>query len=178
MRSKVFQEAGKLRIAIPLNRSWITLFLVVWLTGWTYGGLSIGSHLLRHFEFFDFVWMCFWVVAECAACYFLLRMLGGSDVIEATVTEFALRKQTFGVGLENTYLVSEMRDLRFQPEVGGGRSRRASRITFDYGAKTIRFGEGIDEAEAAQLISLVQSQCHIARTPTQTEGGIKFWQQR
>lgn len=177
MRSKVFQEAGTLRIAIPVTRFWVALFIVVWLTFWTYGGLQIGHKLLRHFELFNFVWMCFWVVAECGALYFLLRVLGGSDVIEATAAEFTLRKQVFSLGMAKVYLVSEMRDLRFQPEAGGGRGHRASQIAFDYGAKTIGFGEGIDEAEAAQLITLIQTHSNVARTTGAPTGGIKFWQQ-
>ena len=54
--------------------------------------------------------------------------------------------------IRNSYLVREMRDLRFQPASGAGNGRRASRIAFDYGARTVPFGAGIEEAEAAELI--------------------------
>jgi hypothetical protein len=41
-----------------------------------------------------------------------------------------------------------MHALRFQPEIGSGKRRNASRIAFDYGAKTLAFAEEIEEAEA------------------------------
>ncbi len=177
MRSKASQEAGTLRIIIPVSRYWLALFLLIWLTLWTYGGVDTGHKLLLHFEIFSFMWMCFWVVGECFAFYFMLRALGRSDVIEATATEFRLRMQVFGLGPTKIYLVREMRDLRFQPETGAGKGRRASRIAFDYGAKTIGFAENVDEAEAAQLINLIQRQSNVARTSDFPASGIKFWQQ-
>jgi hypothetical protein len=169
MRSTVVDDAGVLRISIPMKRTWVALFVAVWLILWTYGGTDVGRKLLHRFDPGAFLWMCFWVVAECFAVYFLLRTLAGSDTINANAGEFRLRKQVFGIGVTRTYLVSEMRDLRFQPEMGGGRSRRASRIAFNYGAKTISFGEEIEEAEAAQLVSMIEARCNIAHTAAATE---------
>lgn len=177
MRSKVSHEAGDLRISIPMKRSWVILFILIWLTGWTYGGVEMGRKLFHQFDLFTLVWMCFWVFAECSAVYFMLRTLFGQDLVVATASEFRLSKQTLAIGYTKVYLVSEMRDLRFQPEIGSGKSRRASRIAFDYGAKTIGFAEDIEEAEAAELIILIKNQCSIRRSPSAAESGIKFWQQ-
>jgi len=177
LRSKVSRESGDLRISIPMKRSWVILFILVWLTFWTYGGFDTGRKLLHQFDVGAFIWMCFWAFAECGAVYVILRMLFGQDVVAATPSEFHLSKQIFGIGYTRAYLVQEMRDLRFQPEVGSARSRRASRIAFDYGAKTISFAPEIDEAEAAELIVLIKNQCNIRQSPSAVESGIKFWQQ-
>lgn len=176
MRSPVSDEAGELRISVPVKRGWVTLFLLVWLTFWTYGGLQIGRRLLRKFDPGEFIWMCFWVVTECAAAYYFLRMLFGRDLVVANASEFCLFKQILGIGPSKIYIVSQVRDLRFQPEVSGGKSRRASRIAFDYGARTISLAEEIEEAEAAALIDLIRSRCNIPQSSSRTETGTKFWQ--
>jgi hypothetical protein len=77
-----------------------------------------------------------------------------------------------------SYLVREMRNLRFQPAAGAGKGRTASRIAFDYGAKTVTFGTDIEEAEAADLIRRVRHRCAIVDTATTPKSGIKFWQPR
>jgi len=46
--------------------------------------------------------------------------------------------------LSRKYFVSQMRNLRFQPAVGSGKSRIASRNAFDCGAKTLGCAREID----------------------------------
>ena len=38
--------------------------------------------------------------------------------------------------------------------IGGGA------IAFDYEAKTLRFGAGLDETEAKQVVTAIQKRCH------------------
>ena len=71
-----------------------------------------------------------------------------------------------------------MRDLRFQPASGVGKGRRASRIAFDYGARTVPFGAGIEEAEAAELIGRMRPRLALVEALTAPAAGIKFWQPR
>jgi hypothetical protein len=71
-----------------------------------------------------------------------------------------------------------MRDLRYQPELGTGRGRKASQIAFDYGAKTVRFARDIEEAEAAELITRIKQRCSIAQNPSPKGPQLRFWQQR
>lgn len=87
--------------------------------------------------------------------YAILRMLWGHDIVQVGNGVFEVRKEIFGLGFSKQYLLSEVRDLRFQPETGGGKSHSESRLAFDYGAKTISFGEGIEEGEANQLIRTI-----------------------
>ena len=39
-------------------------------------------------------------------------------------------------------------------------------IAFDYGAKTYRFGSGIDEAEARKIVGLLESHHHFESQPS------------
>jgi hypothetical protein len=99
-------------------------------------------------------------------------------VVTVNSTAFTLTTKLFGVGKSKEYLVAKMRDIRFQSQIGAGRSTKPSRIAFDYGAKTIGFADDIEEAEAANLIAQINQHCQIASTPTPQQGGIKFWRQQ
>jgi hypothetical protein len=178
MRSTVAEDGGSLRISIPQKRNWTTvLFFAIWLPLWTYGGWDIGHKLVRNFRLFEFLWMLFWVAAELTVFYVLLRMFFGQDTVLVNASTFNLRKEILGLAWTRAYLVPEVRNLRFAPESGAGRGRRASRIAFDYGATTIDFGEEIEEAEATQLINTIKSRCNIPASPAETATAVKFWHQ-
>ena len=106
--------------------------------------LQAGRSLINHLSLFLCVWMIGWAFGELSASYTLLYAVGGREVIVANPVTVTRRTKLFGLSWSKTYLVREMRDLRFQPEVGSGKSRRASRIAFDYGAKTISFALDIE----------------------------------
>src|SRR5580765_6643115 len=125
MRSVVSEESGRLRIVIPMRkRVFLLLFLLAWLGGWTLGGIAIGKQLSQKFNLFEAFWMCGWVMGEVVATYTLLRMSGGRDMVQVGDGLLALRKEVFGIGLPKQYSLSEIRDLRFRPEMGGGKSHR------------------------------------------------------
>jgi hypothetical protein len=178
MRCTVLEQGGTIQISIPPRRNWTIVFFLVWLTGWTYGGIEIGRKLLSHFDLFNFIWMFGWAFGVLWVSYALLYALAGREIVQASAETLTRRTQIFGLGPTKAYLVREIRDLRYQPEVGAGRSRRASRIAFDYGAKTVSFATEVEEAEAAELISRIMQRCNIARTASPQESGIKFWQQQ
>jgi hypothetical protein len=177
LRSTVSEDSGALQISIPMKRRWLVLpFLLCWLSLWTYGGWDTGNKLAKHFEFFDFVWMGMWAFGEFCVIAWCLRMLGGRDEVVVHGDTLTIRKQIFSVGLTKMYSISEARDLRFQPEMDAARRHRDSRIAFDYGAKTITFGDAIDEAEAAQLITMIKGRSRFSDSPSLEGSGIKFWQ--
>ena len=73
--------------------------------------------------------MFFWAFSEVTVIYVLLRMLFGRDVVIITSGTFSVRKELFGFGRTKTYIVSEMHDVRFQPEIGSGKSAALPLIT-------------------------------------------------
>lgn len=175
-RSNVSEEAEGVRISIPSKWSAIIVFLGVWLTFWTIGGMSAARSLQRHFNLFLCFWLVGWMVGELAVTYAILYVIGGKEVIFANSETLRCKTQIFGLGLAKSYVVREMRNLRFQPATGAGKSRRASRIAFDYGAKTITFGADLDEVEAVALIARIRQRCPIADTSSVQESGTRFWQ--
>jgi len=178
MRSTISDDQGRLQINVPLKQFGAAAFVAFWLAGWTYGGIAILRQLIEKPNIFEAAWICFWIVSLPFALYTLLRMLGGTDVVLADERGLVIRREIFGVGLGKQYLASEMRDLRFQPEVGSGRSHRYSRVAFDYGSKTVTFGEGLEESEATQLIYLINQRCNISHTPPRDGSTPSFWQGR
>jgi hypothetical protein len=175
-RSSVSEEAEGVRISIPSKWSTVVVFLGVWLTFWTIGGVSAARSLQRHFNLFLCFWLAGWTVGELAVTYAILYVIGGKEVILANSETLTCKRQIFGLGLAKSYVVREMRNLRFQPATGAGKSRRASRIAFDYGVKTITFGADLDEAEAVALIGRIRQRCPSADTSSVQGSGTRFWQ--
>jgi hypothetical protein len=177
-RAIVSEETEGVRISIPSKRSWGRLFLAAWLCGWTVAGVSAARSLQHHFNLFLCFWLVGWFLGELAASCAILYMLGGCEVVLANSERLSCTTEIFGLGFAKSYLVREMRDLRFQPASGVGKGLRASRIAFDYGAKTIPFGADIEEAEATELISRIRQRCAIVEASPAPAAGIKFWQPR
>ena len=177
MRSIVSEEGAAVRVSIPMQKNWfVGAFIACWLGGWTFGGLQVFKHLLNDFELFSAFWMGGWALGEAFAALWLLRLLGGHDIVVATTDRLEVRKEVFRLGIARQYLGAEIRDVRVQPESGSGKGHRESRIAFDYGAKTIGFGDGLDEAEANQLISLIKTRCKVANSQLAETSAPRFWQ--
>jgi hypothetical protein len=157
------------------KKPFLILFMLVWLGGWTAGGISIGRQLLHSFVAFNAFWMCGWALGEVMVTYALIRMLGSLDIIEATSGTVAIRKEVFGMGFSKHYSQQEIRDLRFLPESGSGKKHSESSIAFDYGAKTVKFGDGIDESEAKQLIATIRQHCGWSTERHSDPASPRFW---
>jgi hypothetical protein len=177
MRSTVCEDAGTLRISIPMKRNWfVILFLIFWLgmwgTGWRETAKQLPSNPRQPFLVF---WIAGWTLGGIWAMTWCIRTLAGRDTLTVSGDYFVIRKQVFGLGWAKQYLRSQIRDLRFQPELQQGRTRQNSRIAFDYGAKTITFADGLDEAEADQILSTIPQHSNIGEMP-KDGSTIKFWQ--
>lgn len=172
------QDLGdSLQITIPAVRHpFAILFLPIWLTFWTVGGLFAGSALLTKFEPGLLLWLVGWAVGFVFASATLVWMLVGKEKIEISTYSIISRHQVFGLGRSKEYLAEHIQDLRALPTVGypgfGWGSQRASfwgfqdgMLAFDYGAKTFRLAGGIDEAEAKQILAAIQQRFPQYRHP-------------
>jgi len=144
--------------------------LPCWLIGWWFGEKDVGSKVLQgQAGAFEFVWLVGWTVAGFACAFFFLRSLFGSDILLVRGSELSLNSRIFGVGFTRVYSITSVHNLRFTPGMTSGRSRTDSSIAFDYGAKTVRFARGIEEAEANALIRLIRDRASIQDFPTYTD---------
>jgi len=145
------------------------IFLFGGLVGWlgnspetSAAGLSafVGMSLFWSF------WFVIWTIGGLFALYYLLWQFTGAERIEIGAQTITLRRLVLNMGSRpRTYLAEHIRDLRTvaNPPYSWWWSSRMyywqwmfGSINFDYGAKTIRCGSGVDEAEAKHIIKTIQ----------------------
>ncbi|MGO8985662.1 MAG: hypothetical protein ACLPHI_04160 [Terriglobales bacterium] len=126
-------------------------------------------------------WMCGWALGEVLAAFWLCRMLGGRDIFQTTNGTAEIRREIFGLGLSTKqYSLQAIHNLRYQPDTSSGKTERPSGIAFDYGSRTVFFGDGADEAEANQLIGMIklrqEERCKLAQSQAVESASSHFWQ--
>jgi hypothetical protein len=165
-RAQVVDGASGLRVTIPARRVWfLVFFLPVWLAGWVVGEVAVGGRLFTDPPsggegFFLLVWLVLWTVGGLLFTFFWLWNLAGKEVITLDEEALTIRYALGSTGWSRRFDRREVRDLRvsqsvtmdFRSSFGwwlGGNGT----VAFDYGARTYRFGRGIDEAEAKQVVA-------------------------
>lgn len=173
-RATVTDEPDGLRIDIPARRHWAAiLFLAAWSIGWLLGEVAVP------FQIFDpatdsvskgflSLWELGWTVAGAGIFYIWWWFVSGHEVLLFDPTLLIVTRRTTLFSRNQRFDLSQMEDLRASP-VTSNRSLADVRgffaaygisgghIAFDYGAKTYRFGAGIEEAEAKQIVALIKS---------------------
>lgn len=164
------------RIVIPYTRSWFVIFFLgFWICGWAVAEYMVGSQFLKgdappEGELFMLAWFGVWTIAGLVAIYAMLWQVMGKEVISVYGQVLKTRHDIGGFGFNREYDLVQMRDLRATPVgfnpldlssslqlwgIGGGV------IAFEYGAKTIRFGAGLDEAEAKEVVMVIKQHYRV-----------------
>ena len=153
-------------------------FLAFWLCGWAVAEVMVAKQFLNgdappEGELFMLAWFAVWTVGGVFAIYAWLWQVMGKEILTARGQVFAIRRDIGGFGFDKKYDLVRMRDLRvgqvgFSPVdfssslqlwgVGGGV------IAFDHGEKTYRFGAGLDEAEAKQVVTAIKQRFRISES--------------
>lgn len=165
---------GQFVIVIPSRKQWFhILFLAFWLVGWFFGWTSAAAELFMYPsspDGFLVIWLIGWTVGGIYAASTLFWMLFGQDRVEITYDAFHVRRQIAGIGHTKSFemvSVSDLRVVQYPPPRSMWKNNRNNvstvwkldgPITFDYGAKTYHFGDGVDEAEAKQIVTRIQQQ--------------------
>ncbi len=114
---------------------------------------------------FMLAWFCLWTVGGAFVWHVFLWQMAGKEVVRISHRSMLIGRQILGIRRTKEYLAEYIRDLRVSPadysSFGWSRSARAWGLSggltaFDYGAKTLRFGSGVDEAEAKQILATIQ----------------------
>jgi hypothetical protein len=121
-------------------------------------------------ESFMLVWFGVWTLGGVVAIYAWVWQVMGKEIVTVHGQTFKIRRDIGGFGFSKDYDLVQMRDLRVGQAginpldvssslqlwgVGGGV------IAFDYGARTYRFGAGLDEAEAKQIVTTIKKRYRI-----------------
>ncbi|MFM2269724.1 MAG: hypothetical protein RL757_3165 [Bacteroidota bacterium] len=166
-------------VTIPAKSSRVVMvFLCVWLCFWAIGFLGVSSALvfgvysffmgtLENQAYFVGIFLLIWLTGWTAGGYFafkyLIWLLRGKEVITIENGFLSIQKKGSIGDKKKTYDLNEATGFRVTPKVDMGYYRskninvlQSGIIAFDYGMKTINFGENIDEAEAKFILKKYQ----------------------
>ena len=147
------------QIRLPMRRNWfLLLFLPLWLTGWTAGGIAAIVALVQTHEPFLALWLCGWAVGWVFAATTIVTQIWGAEIIRASPTGIEISKGGGPLRRTKHKHTDAVRHLRsFEPasDLFGMRSMqtpiwmrsRTGAVKFDYGAETIFLASGVDEPE-------------------------------
>ena len=177
---KLTIPSNKNFLVLPFLGFW----LIAWLVGEVIVGGLFLSNIIRQFssssdvEMFGFVgfaastlfmlaWLGGWTIAGGFAIYTFLWQLVGKEYIEVSYDRIIIKRAIFGFEPTKEYLASHIKNLRVAPftilrntiddwfRPRGFWRAPSGFIAFDYGSKTFRFGDGVDEAEAKQILEKI-----------------------
>ncbi len=170
-RHKIEDTFDSLIIYIPSKRNLLLiLFMGFWMMGWFSGETSAINELVKGGfagkDLFMIAWLGGWTVGGVFALSLLLWQLFGKEKIEVANNSITYSRAVVIPIFPKEYSSEYIKNLRFT-NIGYneryGRSRNMEfwgfgpgLIAFDYGSRTIRFGIGIDEAEAKQIVAEIQ----------------------
>lgn len=165
-----------LRVVIPYRRSWfVSGFLGFWISGWAVAEVMVPVQFLKgnapaEGASLMYAWLAVWTVGGLLAIYAWLWQVIGKEIVTVHGQTLTTRRDVGGFGFDKVYDLVQMRNLHVEPAgfhpldvsaalqlwgIGGGV------IAFDHGARTYRFGAGLDEAEADQAMTAIQKRCRI-----------------
>ena len=163
-RWSVREGSEGLEVVVPAKRSvLLMLFLTAWLGGWLMGEISAGREVFfgstSEPKWFLASWLTGWTIGGGFAIYIWFWMLAGKERVLLRPDTLVIRREVFGLGRTHEYDLAHIANLRVAPAVTDPWSSGmrfwgvgAGLLAFDYGAKTFRFGDSLDEAEAAQVL--------------------------
>ncbi len=183
-RAQINNTGNGLEISIPSKKNWfIIIFLSIWMCGWaigevaaitalTTGGITFGKNP-GGAGLFMAVWLAGWTLGGAFCIAVLGWNLAGREVISLYNGILKIERKAFNIGQTKEYSLADTANFRISRAVtmweastsfgaglefwgfGGGT------ISFDYGMRTVKFANGIDEAEASHIISEMKNYGYI-----------------
>jgi hypothetical protein len=161
------QDLGdRLIVRFRPTRSWsLLIFLVVWLTGWTVGGIAAIGELLNvdwRGRLFLLLWLCGWAFGESFVAGVIAWQLFGRELLIVTPQQIELRKEVGRFARTKLYDVALVRDVGAAriPNDEDEPPRMDFRIDFLYDGGTVRVGEGMSQREAEHIAATVSARIH------------------
>lgn len=184
-RSTVTEDTNGWQATMPAPRQpFAMLFLPLWLVGWGVGEFTVIRQLLHGVghgpDVFLAAWLAMWTLGGAFAIFIVLWMFAGRQRVVLRPDALVVRYGIAGLSRSWEYAIGNVTNLRVAPEtmspwIGSARSPATfwgfggGPIAFDYGARTVRLGAGLDEAEAQELVQQMQSRHRFAGAPATTD---------
>jgi hypothetical protein len=142
------------------------LFLPVWLAGWAFGEITVLRQLLLgpHSgapDLFMLVWVTGWTLGGGFALATVAWLFAGRERVRVEQGTLTLEQVVGPVGRRRSYDLRQVTGLRAvaqtsQELMAGNMTPfgfgRTGGLAFDYGTSTVRWGAGLDEAEARVVV--------------------------
>lgn len=167
-------------IRIPARRQiFAMLFLPVWLTLWTVGGAAAIGQVVQEFNLFICVWLCGWALGWVFAAGTIAWMAVGAETVRVVGKDLELGVQIGPWSRRKLYQGLQIKDLRavsahplanFQMSGPFMRQMQGGAVQFTYGARTIRLGAGLDEAEGRLIVERLRKA--LPAGATSVEGAV------
>lgn len=179
-RVLITDTSKDLRIVIPCGRSlFVICFLGFWICCWAVAEVMVPAQFLNSdapSESMSLMvaWFAVWTVGGMVAIHAWLWQVMGKEMVIVHGQTFTTRRDIGGFGFDKEYDLVQLRNLRTEPVgfsplnasaalqlwgIGGGV------IAFECGAKTRRFGTGLDEVEAKQVVDSLKRRLTVSVRP-------------
>jgi hypothetical protein len=167
---------GREQITIGASRNvFVALFLTVWLGGWTAGGIAAMTTLLtKTFQPFLVFWLCGWLLGEIFVALSLCWMFFGAEILRTVGHDLEVGYRILGFTRRRLFRGSEIRGLSSWDQPAYGRynqmqlpffgSNKTGSVKFNYGARTIHLGAGLDEAEGRLIVDRLRKRLPSSAT--------------
>ena len=173
-RARVEDWGDALRIIIPTQKYCLLIgFMGFWVIGWALGELWLGVQLVGLLftnaagmvaeqgpaALLLYAWFGGWTISGLLVLYGFLWFVAGRETIDINSEAIIVRRKVLGIGRSKRYPAGRAGNLRASPvqdsRIAPGVWSVGGPIAFDYEGKTLRFGAGVGEVEANQLVKLV-----------------------
>jgi hypothetical protein len=168
--SRIQDLGDRLIVRFRPRRSWGQLvFLAIWLTGWTVGGIAAIDALPTvgwGERLFLLLWLCGWAFGESFVTCAIAWQLFGRELLIVTPEQIEVRKEVGRFARTKFYevgLVGDFEGARV-PSDQDERPRKDFCLEFVYDDSTVRVGEGMGEREAEHIAATVSTRIHPRRT--------------
>ena len=151
------------------------IFLTFWLAAWPIGEISAIVSLFQPGgpDLFLLAWLGCWTIGGLSVLASWAWMLVGKEEILVDRSTLSITNRLVGLKLSKSYDTNQIRRLRVSPSSESTTNSRSGLqfgpgdnglVVFDYGATTVNFGSGIDEAEATLLVERIAPRLPSAAT--------------
>ena len=163
----LFEESfNSLKIIIPAKTNYFTsIFLTFWLCGWAFGEVTAITSIVKGGIEAPFllVWLAGWTLGGGFVLRVLVWNFAGKEIITVANGELSIDKKNLLFYKPKTYGLDDTKRLRVRDDTPPfmnffgrrndmGAFTQNGTIQFDYGMKTVRFGSGVEEAEATYIL--------------------------
>lgn len=166
-RSQITRTRDGLMIMIPSpSNIFGVVFLSLWLVAWAIGEVFVSRQLITGqmtINRFDIGWLVGWTVFGVVAIYAWLWMVRGKEFVRVTPERIGIRRSVWSHGVERQYEAAHISGWRliivprsfWSDDDSPSAFSNNGPLAFDYGERTVRFGQGLRDEEAAEILATI-----------------------